>query len=97
MACIGKRGWSERKKVKRERVEERWREDVEREEGGKEEMYTWVRRRGRIRRRVRSQGGRKMILGGGAPFKLKILPPPPPFFLPSHLRLQFQGEVTNYR
>ena len=37
-----------------------------------------------------------MILGGGAPFKLKITPHP---FLPSHLRLQFQGlnnEVTNY-
>ena len=43
------------------------------------------------------QGGRKMILGGGAPFKLKTSPPP---FLPSHLRLQFQGlnnKVTNYK
>ena len=91
MACIGKRGWSERKKVKRERVEERWREDVEREEGGKEEMYTWVRRRGRIRRRVRSQGGRKMILGGGAPFKLKILPPPPPILLTQSSEITVSG------
>ena len=34
MACIGKRGWSKRKRGKRKRVEERWREvDVEREVG----------------------------------------------------------------
>ena len=34
--------------------------------------------------------------GGGAPFKLKTPPP----FLPSHLRLQFQGlnnEVTKFK
>ena len=54
----------------------------------------------RVARRRGEQGGRKMILGGGGgggggPFKLKTYP-----FLPSHLRLQFQGlnnEVTNYR